>query len=387
MTSFPNKSLLLIAVMGVAMLTSVASWGLFIEATTEEVPVDRVIANLAREYDPASDRAYDVAWRLGRVNALAYAQGIETVSVDTRSQREFYGYEMAVLPPQAVKPRRGESHHRAKAYLDSAVVWYERAYEHNPTLVPILLGYGWALEQADRKNEARKMYRAVVDYEFKGPRPYNIPPNKTYAMEALDYLIPLLHPFWDWKELRLRKKQREEAKSFGTAISPIAIPLRAGLTLDDILEDDREVSFDLDGSGDDQCWTWITPVAGWLVCDFDGSGRITSGRKFFGNVTFWVFWNNGFEALKALDDDADGWLAGDELAGLKVWRDADMNGVCAAPELKSLEHYGVVALSTTYRERRFAGRMMWESSGGVKLDDGSTRTLYDVVLLPHRKPL
>jgi hypothetical protein len=369
------------------MLASVASWALFIQVTTEEVPVDRVIANLTREYDPASDRAYDVAWRLGRVNALAYAQGIQTVSVDTRTQREFYGYEMAVLPPQVVKSPRGDSQQRAKAYLDSAIVWYGRAYEDNPSLVPLVLGYGWTLEQAGRKKEAKKMYRAVINHEFKGPRPYNIPPNKTYATEALNYLIPLLHPIWDWRELRLRKKQREEAKSFSTVVSPIAIPLTAGLTLDDILEDDREVSFDLDGSGDVQRWTWITPAAGWLVCDFDGSGRITSGRKLFGNVTFWVFWANGFEALRALDDDADGWLAGDELVGLKVWRDADMNGVCTAPELKSLAHHGVVALSTTCRELQFAGRVMWESSGGVKIDDGSTRTLYDVVLLPHRKPL
>jgi hypothetical protein len=40
---------------------------------------------------------------------------------------------------------------------------------------------------------------------------------------------------------------------------------------------------------------------------------LTSALQLFGNVTFWMFWSNGFEAMRALDDNQDGTLAGGEL--------------------------------------------------------------------------
>jgi hypothetical protein len=106
------------------------------------------------------------------------------------------------------------------------------------------------------------------------------------------------------------------------------------VTADDLRADGPAVRFDADGSGVAKPWTWITPDAGWLVSDIHRSGRITSALQLFGNVTWWLFWNNGYEPLRALDDNADGTIAGRELDGLSVWRDANSNGVSEAGEVQ-----------------------------------------------------
>src|SRR6188508_2586402 len=106
------------------------------------------------------------------------------------------------------------------------------------------------------------------------------------------------------------------------AISPIVVPLFRDATVNDLLDDTARITFDLDGFGP-RTWTWVTPDAGWLVFDPRETGRITSGLQLFGNVTFWLFWDTGYDALRALDDDGDGRLRGDELVGLAIWRDVN----------------------------------------------------------------
>jgi len=93
------------------------------------------------------------------------------------------------------------------------------------------------------------------------------------------------------------------------AITPVAVPLKDNARLEDLLNPDAMVSFDADGSGLARRWTWITSDAGWLV--FNSQHRpITSALQLFGNVTFWLFWENGYQALRSLDDDGDGRLRG-----------------------------------------------------------------------------
>ena len=113
------------------------------------------------------------------------------------------------------------------------------------------------------------------------------------------------------------------------------MPLQRDLGLAGLVDPSARVSFDLDGFGP-RTWTWITPDAGWLVFDPRGTGRITSGLQLFGNVTFWLFWNTGYDALRAFDDDGNGVLRGDELAGLAVWRDVNVDGVSRAGEFTRL---------------------------------------------------
>ena len=57
------------------------------------------------------------------------------------------------------------------------------------------------------------------------------------------------------------------------------------------------------------------------------------------------FLNDGYEVLGVMDDDGDGWLTGDELQGLALWRDANGNAVSEPGEVKQVAAHGVVALS------------------------------------------
>jgi hypothetical protein len=363
-----------------------AAWAMYVVQQYETVPIDRVVANLERQYNhPDPDEHYraNIAERLARLHAFAYAQKADSVVVNTNWNFEFYGRDEP-RPFTVLATHDKTAQRDAQEHLSASILWYERALELSPTNRVAQLGHGWTLEQAGRKDDAKQAYRKTIAHEMGMPGSYD-PKNyevrsKWIAAEALDYLIPLLSPLWDWRELKTRREQRKTVATWGDAISPIVIPLEPTLSLQDILRDDESVAFNLDGTGPDQRWTWISPRAGWLVCDYDDKGLITSGRKLVGNVTFWVFWNNGFEVLAALDDNGDGVITGLELCGLKIWRDTDCDGICQQGELVTLERCGIVSLSTRCAEIVYAGRTMWESRDGVTYADGSKRDYYDVVL-------
>ncbi len=102
--------------------------------------------------------------------------------------------------------------------------------------------------------------------------------------------------------------------------------------------------FDADGSGLKRQWTWVTNDAGWLVYDPTGNGNITSSLQLFGNVTFWMFWENGYDALASLDDNGDGVLTGSEMNGLAIWHDVSHPGYSDPGEVKPLSAHGIVAV-------------------------------------------
>ena len=137
--------------------------------------------------------------------------------------------------------------------------------------------------------------------------------------------------------------------------------------------------FDADGTGLRKAWTWISPDAAWLVYDPTASGRITSALQLFGDVTFWNVWRNGYEPLRALDDDGDGELRGRELRHLALWRDVNRNAVSDPGEVRPLSEYGIVAL--TCRGAKGDGIFTAAvAERGVRFSDGRTRPTYDVIL-------
>ena len=164
-------------------------------------------------------------------------------------------------------------------------------------------------------------------------------------------------------------------------ITPVAIPLSDSASAKAIVDLDATVRFDADGSGRRRAWTWITPDAGWLVYDAPGTGEIASALRLFGNVTFWAFWNNGYEPMSALDDDGNGELAGSELRHLAIWRDVDSDGVSDRSEVRPLLAHGIVGLScrAVVGDGVFAAAV---AERGVRLSDGRTRPTYDVILRP-----
>ena len=109
----------------------------------------------------------------------------------------------------------------------------------------------------------------------------------------------------------------------------------------------------------------------------------------FGTVTFWMFWENGYDALCSLDDSGDGRLTGSELKHVALWRDADIDGVSDAGEVTSLTSHGIIALSCRHivvhdEDSSVAAY----SPEGIRYRDGSTRPTYDLILRaqPYKRP-
>ena len=86
-----------------------------------------------------------------------------------------------------------------------------------------------------------------------------------------------------------------------------------------------------------------------LVVDRNRNDVIDDGSELFGNWTFDFLtnkprttpWTNGFEALKALDNNNDGTLDLKELADMQLWFDRNSNAVTDDGELESLDSRGV----------------------------------------------
>lgn len=138
--------------------------------------------------------------------------------------------------------------------------------------------------------------------------------------------------------------------------------------------------FDADPSALTGPWPWVTKDAGWLVYDPTGKGDTSSSLQLFGNVAFWMFWENGHDALASLDDNGDGVLTGDELKGLAIWHDTSHPAYSDPREVKPLSEHGIVAVSCRFeRDRPHTDRIAF-STQGVTFRDGKTRPTFDLIL-------
>ena len=359
---------------------------IYMRPDLENVPVARLISNLERELatDPKSA---DIHLRLARLYAMAYAANAEELpakvvagrsSKDTNPQ-VWFGHEPNIVPGD-IKPGTPRTA-ASKAYLQKSVDHYRKVIELAPTSLVGRVGYGWTLEQSGDKTAAVVEYRRAIEQAW--PKEQNVRfaelGQRFYTEEAARYLIPLLDPKRDEAEISELQKRMQMLARVPRPITPIAIPLSDGATIKTIIDLNAAVPFDADGSGRRRAWTWITDQAGWLVYDASGRGQITSALQWFGDSTFWAFWHNGYEALRALDDDRDGELRGSELRHLAIWHDANHNGRSERGEVLPLTRYGIEALSCRFLKGDGIYTAAW-SDVGVRFAVGRTRPTYDVIL-------
>jgi hypothetical protein len=342
----------------------------FMRPDVEQVPTDRLIANL--ETKAKESPTVETLYALGRVHAIAYAQQQAQFDVLRKTGLPFFGYQdNGFLPVTAANPRPGDTNHLAKA-----IEWYVKAVEKDAKHLPSLMGLGWCQDQAGEKKAALSTYRKAFDLAWAREKQAGHVFGPCVTKEVAGYLLPLLEEKTDAAEIAKVKEIEAAAAKLPRAMTPILVPLEDGLSLGQMTDPKAAVSFDLDGCGESKRWGWPTPKAGWLVYDPTGKGEIRSGLQLIGGVTFWVLWENGYHALAALDDDHDGWLRGDELKGLAVWCDLNGNGKSEPGEVLPLSVLGIQALSCAC-QRHETGIPF--NPAGVLMNDGRTRPTFDWV--------
>lgn len=358
----------------------------FARAQTENVPIERVLQNLERRAEE-KPKDFSVRMNLGRVHAMAYASKSETFEVHQNTNEPSFGPfggQFNILrikqAPDAQKLRLAREH------LAKAIQNYEAAIAIKPSSLVAKLGRAWCLDQSGDRQRARAAYREILK-EQQGketsrdlPELQNLTP---LTEEVAGYLIRLLDPVKDAAEIGNVQARVAKVRAIMATrpITPIAIPLKDQLSVNDLVERNSPVVFDADGSGLPKRWTWISTQAGWLVFDKSGRKEITSALELFGNVTFWLFWDNGYQALAALDDDGDGELRGTELDGLAIWRDANRNGIADPGEVRTLAEWHIKGLSLQF-EQLDDDPSAW-SQEGVVFEDGTIRPTFDLLLYPR----
>ena len=170
-----------------------------------------------------------------------------------------------------------------------------------------------------------------------------------------------------------RNVEKLDKLPFG-AITPIIFSFETSDQLADLLEPDSSVRFDLDGDGRIERRPWVRPDTGILVWDPQSTGQIRSGRQLIGSVTWWIFFENGYQVLDAFDDNRSGYLSGEELKGLAVWFDRDTDGVSDRGEVVPIAQTPVVSLATR--------ATAWQGDSpvnlqGLTLADGRVLATYD----------
>ena len=378
---------LLFATAAASAMVCLSADAIFVHVDVVDVPVDRLVANLealiVKEPAVVQHRV-----NLARAHAMAFALKSGTVQV-VRGQ-ESRGPVRDPLRENVqptVKPADDALKlEQARKHLAEALRRYDEAINMDPKHALARLGYGWALHQSGDTAGAMTAYRAAIEAAWPQERSGRTVAFRGWVSiteEAGRLLIPLLDPAKDRDEIALLRQRTEELQRMPRAITPIVIPLRDGLSAMDLADESASVRFDADGTGLQRRWTWVTPEAGWLVFDPQNRGTVQSALQMFGNVTFWLFWANGYEAMRALDDDADGTLRGRELQGLAVWRDINRDAVSGRGEVLPLANWQITELSYRYEFDASHPDEIAFVRSGVLFADGTSRPTYDLLL--HRK--
>ena len=202
----------------------------------------------------------------------------------------------------------------ANARLEAARGHYARALALDPENLRSRLGYAYVLDRLGRTSDARRELRCILK---KGLPRLNGETSEwedhAVLTETAAHLEHLATSRGDRAKMQ-RLRERLEASRPAIYVTPIVVPL-IDAPFAEMIDNGSAVAFDFAGTGDTRASGWITPNAAWLVWDPEWRGQVRSGFDMIGQRTWSVFWSDGFEAMRALDDNRDG-----ELTGVKCRR-------------------------------------------------------------------
>ena len=363
------------------------SHAMFRRVETTPVPVDRILTNFTKRALTETNN-FELLHVIARLHSLSHARAASNwtaevikMKVPNRSIKGEELVDVPEVPPREVHaPNTPEQKAKASEHLNEAIKFYRQAATLKPTNQLVLLGYGWCQIQAGQTNQAKAILRRAVQTAWQSER--SLPgflDLRSTTEEAIDYLLPLLDPGKDEAERTTLIAMKADANALVKSyhwVTPILLPLQPNLAPSALINTNASVAFDLDGSANPNLrWQWITTNAAWIV-HLPQGGRVTSALQMFGNVTFWMFWENGYHALGSLDDNADGLLTGDELRGIRLWHDRNSDGICDPTEILELSQLGITALDTHYTNQN----EVLSSPSGARFVDGSTRPTFDLIL-------
>lgn len=137
--------------------------------------------------------------------------------------------------------------------------------------------------------------------------------------------------------------------------------------------------FNQDANGFAEQTGWVGKDDGLLVWDRNGDGQVNDGRELFGDraeLQDGTIAANGFAALAEWDDSADGKIdVNDSVwSDLRIWRDADSDGLSTADELHTLDSLSVAAINLAYANTGTADGQgnIQTRLGSFTKSDGST---------------
>jgi len=126
------------------------------------------------------------------------------------------------------------------------------------------------------------------------------------------------------------------------ASSPLTLDLnRNGVELTNT---QNGVLFDIDNDGEKEQTSWVGADDGLLTLDRNDDGVITDRSELFGDTDGF---DDGFARLASYDSNQDGQITADDevWSDLKVWQDANQDGVSDAQELLTLNQLEIVSIN------------------------------------------
>ncbi len=158
---------------------------------------------------------------------------------------------------------------------------------------------------------------------------------------------------------------------------PLVLDLDGNGRIDAIGSGASPIYFDFNGDGISEKAGWIAPQDGLLALDANANGVIDNLDELFGSNQ-----QDGFTELAAHDSNHDGILDAQDsdFTRLRVWQDANQEGISQSGELKTLDQLNITRISLTTTPANTAVADNLVTATGSFVMNGETHLAADIQL-------